>query len=237
MATRIKLIFLLLLVQTFGYAQKVENISFAMDGDLVRITYTLIGDFPEQTFEVKIYTSVDNFKNPLEQVKGDVNMKNITPGKKEVVWDAKKEYKLFEGEISFKIIATVVSNYWITAPTKGEILKKGKHYEITWEGFKPGTAVKITLYYPNGKMEELTSGVTGKSYSWKVSGSPSKGVFVRVSDANNKDAFAKSGTFTIKRKVPLVAQVGAAALVTGGILFYILKPEPIDPLPNPPDPR
>jgi len=237
MATRIKLIFILLLVSTLGFAQKVENISFAMDGDNVRIMYTLIGDFPEQTFEVKIYTSVDNFKNPLEEVKGDVNMKNITPGKKEVVWDAKKEYKLFEGDISFKIIATVVSNYWISSPTKGDVMKKGKYYDISWEGFRPGTPVRITLHYPNGKMDEIASSVTGKNYHWKATGSPGKGAFVRVSEVDNKNAFAKSGTFTIKRKVPLGATVGAAAVVTGGILYLILKPEPIDPLPFPPDPE
>jgi hypothetical protein len=219
-----------------GYSQKIEDISFAMDGEKVKIFYTLKGDYSDQTFEVKIFTSVDGFKNPLELITGDVNRKNITPGKKEALWDAKKEYKLFEGDISFKIVATVISNYWISAPTKGETIKRGRHYEITWEGFKPNANVKITIHYPNGKLEELVSSTSGKSYTWKVRSKASKDVIIRVTDLNNSSAQAKSGTFTIKRKMPVIAQVGIAAAITGGIILYIIWPEKIEPLPFPPDP-
>jgi hypothetical protein len=236
MAMKFKLTVFFLIVQIWGFAQKIENIAFEMDGENVKIHYTLIGEFPEQNFEVKIYTSVDKFVKPLEQVKGDVNRKNITPGKKEVVWEAKKEYTLFEGDISFKIIATVVSNYWISAPTKGDILKKGRVFDVAWEGFRPGTAVRITAHYPNGKTEEIASGVTGKSYRWKIKGKPGKGAYIRVTDVENNNAFAKSGNFTIKRKMPLAAQVGIAAVATGAIIFYILRPEQLEPLPYPPGP-
>lgn len=233
---KLKLTILFVIISFVGYAQKVEDISFAMDGDKVRIFYTLIGDYADQTYEVKIFTSVDNFAKPLEQIEGDVNKKNIKPGKKEALWDAKKEYKMFEGNISFKIVANVISNYWISAPTKGEVLKKGKKYEITWEGFKPTASVNITIHYPNGDFDEIATYTTGKTYLWKVKGKPGKGAYIKVTDSENKNAFAKSGAFTLKRKVPMVVQVGIAAVVASGILYYFLQPEEVEPLPFPPDP-
>jgi hypothetical protein len=236
MFSKYQLVFLFLLLCYNGFTQKLENISFAMEGEKVKLFYTLIGDYSEQTYEVKVFTSVDGFKTPLEELMGDANRKNITPGKKEVVWDAKKEYKLYEGEITFKVVANLISNFWISAPTKGEAIKRGRHYEITWEGFNPNSLVKITLHYPNGKMEELVSSTSGKMYTWKVKSKASKEVTIKVTDVNNNNAQAKSAAFTVKRKVPVIAQLGMAAAVAGGAILYIIWPEKIEPLPFPPDP-
>jgi|GEM_PF-2647561 hypothetical protein len=233
---KLKLTTLLILMQVWAFAQRVEDISFAMDGEKVKIFYTLVGDFPDQTFEVKIYTSVDKFAKPLEELSGDANRKNIKPGKKEVTWDAKKEYKLFEGDISFKIVATVVSNYVVSSPIRGEVFKRGKKVEINWEGFRPETPVNITVFYGNGNSREIASYYIGNSYSWKVRGKPGRGAYIKVTDAGNKNAFAKSGSFTIKRKVPMFVQVGVAAVVASGVLYIFLKPEEQTPLPLPPDP-
>lgn len=236
MANKLKLVLMFVLLGTMGYAQKVEDIYFEVEDEIVKIYYTLKGDFAEQTFEVKIYTSVDNFQKPLEKIKGDVNRKNINPGKKMAEWSAKEEYKLFEGDISFKIVANVISNYWISAPTKGDILKRGKKYEIAWEGFRPGASVRITAHFPNGRIDEIATYVTAKSYQWKVKGPAGKGAHIRVTEMENKSAFAKSSNFTIKRKVPIAAQLGTVAAATGAVLFFVLKPVPTEPLPYPPNP-
>lgn len=229
-------IFLVLVVPFWVNAQKITDISFAEEGDKIKISYTLIGDYPEQTFEVKIFTSVDNFTAPLQQIEGDVNRKNIKPGKKEALWDAKKEYKLFEGNISFKIVADVISNYWISAPTKGEVLKRGKKYEITWMGFKPGTPVKITITEGSGKMTEIASNVTTNSYMWKIKGKAGEGSTIKVTAIDDNSANAKSGQFVIKRAIPLAAQLGTAAIVAGGAAWYVLRPPVMEPLPEPPGP-
>jgi hypothetical protein len=236
MANKLSLVLLFVLFGLVGYAQKVEDIYFEAEDDIVKIYYTLKGDFSEQTFEVKIYTSVDNYQKPLEKIKGDVNRKNINPGKKMAEWSAKEEYKIFEGEIAFKIVANVISNYWISAPSKGDILKRGKKYEISWEGFRPGASVRITAHFPNGRIDEIATYVTGKSYQWKVKGPAGKGAHIRVTEMENKSAFAKSSNFTIKRKVPMVAQLGTVAAATGAVLFFVLKPVPTEPLPYPPNP-
>ncbi len=227
---------LFLMTGVWAYSQKIDNISFQMDGDKVKIFYTLTGDYAEQTFEVKIYTSVDNFEKPLEQLDGDANKKNILPGKKEVKWDAKKEYKLFEGNISFKIVANVVSNFWISSPTKGDVLKRGQDIEIAWEGFRPTANLKISVVYPGGKSADVATYVTGKTYRWKVKGPVGKGAYIKVSEMDNQKNFAKSGAFVIKRKIPLAAQGGIVAVGAGAVLYYLLKPVEVPPLPLPPDP-
>ncbi len=237
MKTKLTFFLLLILVFTLSVkAQKIENISFQPDGDKVKIFYTLKGDYPEQTFEVKIFTSVDKFQKPLEFLDGDANKKNILPGNKEVTWDAKKEYKLFEGDISFKIVANVISNFWVSAPTKGDILKRGRNYEISWEGFKPGAAVRITAHYPNGDFKELSSNVNGKTFLWKVKGKVGKGIYLKVAEADNQKHYAKSGTFTVKRKIPLAAQGGVFAAITGAVMYLVFKPVEEDALPLPPGP-
>ncbi len=229
-------IFLALIAPFWVQAQKITDISITEEGDKYKISYMLTGDFPEQTFEVLIYTSVDEFKQPLQQITGDVNRKNIRPGKKEALWDAKKEYKMYEGSFQLKIVANIISNYSITAPSKGDVLKRGKNFQISWSGFKPGTPVKIMLTDPSGDTREIAGYETGNSYMWKVKGKPGKGATIKVAAVDDASASAKSSTFEVKRAIPLAAQLGTAAGVAGVAAWYILKPPVLEPLPEPPGP-
>jgi len=238
MQMRIKLIAILLLIQCWTYAQKIENVTFTSDGESVFIDYFLKGEFAEQTFDVVAYSSFDGFKNPLKQVTGEVNRADIQAGKKKITWDAKKELTLYEGPLSIKIVAKVVSNYWIKTAFSGATLKRGKEYEIEWGGFKPETPVNIYLQYPDNKKVEIGTYQTGKSFMWKVDRGTkvSEGCLIKISDANNTDAIAKSDKFTVKRSVPLLATLGTGALIAGGIIYYVTLPETLEELPLPPSP-
>ena len=108
---------------------------------------------------------------------------------------------------------------------------------MKWEGFKPGDNFTVSLIKNNVPISTITSYQTGNLYNWKIKGvKPGKGYSIKVRSSSNKKAFANSGTFTIRRKIPLVVTISAVGLITGAAGYYLLKPEVFDPLPTPPLP-
>jgi len=236
---RLKIFIVCLITQSIGIAQEIKDIAFTDVGGLINITYFLRGDYPDQTFDVKIFTSVDDYKKPLEFIQGDANQQNIRPGEKEVVWDARKEYKLYEGMITFKVVAKVISNFSVFYPAKDEVFKRGRTVNVKWKGFRPGSDIKLTLVYPDGEEKWIGDSNKDGNYKWVVDNNikPGKGCKIRVEDKSNINNIAHSGQFDVKRKFPLGASIGIGAAVVAGVVIYILMPEPVEPLPLPPDPE
>ena len=219
-------------------AQEVTNIvPSQMEDGRVKISYTLKGAYPDQMFSVKLYSSFNGFAKALEHVTGDANKDNITPGNKEIIWDAAKEITAFEGELVFRVIATPVSDYSVLYPTEGEKFKKGETMPIKWDGFNPQTSLRLELYKGNRSTKEITRTAQGYSYNWDINQAVRPGKYsLRVSKAQNPKEFAQSGVFTIRRKVPIAITISGAALVSGAVAWYLTRPEDVEPLPEPPQP-
>ena len=97
-------------------AQKISNVraEYDAENEKINVYYDLEGNL-NQRFDVTIYASSDNYKNPLVFVSGDVGS-NIEQGQgKKIVWDYKEEI----GELS-----TV--DFDVRAITEIEILQKDK---------------------------------------------------------------------------------------------------------------
>lgn len=89
-------------------AQIVSNVDFYQKGDMVHITYSLY-----KKSHIELQVSMDGgkkYSQRLKNVSGDVGS-YISPGtKKEIVWDALKEFDAVKGDnIVFRIKATPVS--------------------------------------------------------------------------------------------------------------------------------
>jgi hypothetical protein len=86
-------------------AQTLEKLTATFDGEKMIVTYNLAYADASQKFKVALYSSHDNFKQPI-MVTGDAG-ENVLPGAaKRAVWDAKRTLPAdFDGDIQIKLKA------------------------------------------------------------------------------------------------------------------------------------
>jgi hypothetical protein len=84
--------------------------------------------------------------------------------------------------------------------------------------------------------ERPNTGETSLSFPMGVK--PGSGYKLKISDINNRDEVVFTEKFTVRRKLPLYAQVAGAALIGAGIyiLIDVLTPEPEFQVPEAPLP-
>jgi hypothetical protein len=90
-------------------AQKISRLSHEVSGSKIIIAYDISEARPEQSFEVSLYCSADNFQKPLQSVSGNGVGLVEGGGQKNVVWDVFSDRNELKGNISFEIRALVVA--------------------------------------------------------------------------------------------------------------------------------
>ncbi len=94
---------LFIIIGLQSYAQRVENVKAELSGTNVVISYDLFGN--DALYNVKVYSSSDNYKVPLTFVTGDVG-NNISVGNsKKIIWEYNKENLKNTQNLNFKIDA------------------------------------------------------------------------------------------------------------------------------------
>ncbi|MEM6844450.1 MAG: Ser-Thr-rich GPI-anchored membrane family protein [Bacteroidota bacterium] len=115
----------------------------------------------------------------------------------------------------------------------GNTYKQGKEYTINLSGNSPDPLL-LQLYQNDEYISTLKSDLVNSSYTWNVPKTVEKGndyqFMLKKPDAQ---AGIKSGTFSIRRKIPLGIYVGASVGV-GAILYIILRDQE-KPIPAPPE--
>jgi hypothetical protein len=202
-------------------AQNIQNLDASFNDGNVIITYDLPEKNPNRTYYLKVFSSRDNFTNPLQEVTGDVG-EDITIGtNKKIVWNAAKELGTFDGELIFKLkgemnaLPLVLIN-----PTNNRKIKKGKELSIKWQGGKSDSKVKLGLYQEDVMVTSLgEQGNTG-SYNWRVPKKFNKGEFIiKLSSGNEivqSSIVVKSSSKLLLIGLPVVAVGAAVAVLAGG---------------------
>jgi len=205
-------------------------------GESVEFTYDLNGVVPGQTFEVRILIKVNGEEQELKQVSGEVG-KNITAGKdKTITWYAKKELLEFKGDIKPMIKANVVFTPLYKAEILGgKSLKRGKTYAITWTGGVKDQPVNVELIKGDRPVATLKNNLpnNGKA-NITISKNMSTGSNYRIRILNVLNPTNKSDTekMRISRSFPIGVAVLGAAIVVGGVIYFLLSGEDD---PDPPD--
>lgn len=219
-------------------AQKVENVNATLEGEKVSITYDLNYDDPTQPFKVALYSSHDNYTQPLSFLSGDYG-DHVVPGKaRRVVWDVKNALPPnFDSEINIKIRITKTEPEVAkisVRPLDRSIYKKGSTIEMHWSGGRPGEKLTIELLKNNVVRNKIAENVSNTHrYSWIMpkKSKAGKGYSLRVTHASKPTEFTDSQVFAIRPAFPLLAKtlpvIGAAAI------FLWPKPPPDDVLPGP----
>ena len=200
--------------------QSLRNIKAEARGDKVIITYDLDASDAGQKFYVRLYSSHNNYTDPLQHVSGDEG-EGVLPGKnKRIEWDAKKEVTSFDGNVTFEVRAkAILPDVYFTNPTAGNNFKRGKTYRVQWTGKAPSTA-EIELVRDGQVLQ--TIGKTGASgdFTWSIPVSQAVGSGFSLQMVDNNRKITTSESFSIKRKIPMFLKFAPA--VVAGVVIYLL---------------
>ena len=234
-----RILAVLLFFSAFGWAQKIDNVYFRVDGKQVVVNYDLSGC---ESADVALYLSTNGGKTfsslPLEAVKGDVG-KGVLAGRKEIVWNPFGDYpRGFTGDVAFKVkvlhaaamqprsngFSADVEKITVNGVTfdmirvDGGTFKMGSKSRKAFAHEKPVHKVTLTGYYI-GKYEvtqELWKAVMGNNPSKFVGKNYKRCPVEQVSWQDVQDFIAKLNQLTGKHfALPTEAQWEFAA--RGGI--------------------
>lgn len=127
-----------------------------------------------------------------------------------------------EIEVVEKSIPIVIEDF-----ERKEVFKKGKEYELSWEGGEIYERLNLVLYQ-TGKPKQITTidstFFNNNRVRFTIPGQVKvgKGYYFEIKKLDSKEAPFKSRTFTIKRRIPLVATIGAPVALTALITYLIV---------------
>ena len=207
---------------------------------MVEVHYNLVDERLDRTYSINLYTSKDNFIQPMENVHGDVGIDIAVGNNKVVYWNALEEFGSdFTGDISLEL----KGNYYVPfinvdGISEGKVFKRGVEHDFTWTGGR-GDNVLLFELYKDGNLiiaydERANVGNTKLSFPRKVK--PGEGYRLKISDANNRDEVVFTEEFTIERKIPVFLQITGGALVGAGLVVLYYTTRDLQDIPEPPTP-
>jgi hypothetical protein len=201
----------------------------------VVVHYDLLDSVTGRSYTMNVYSSHDNFLNPLQNITGDAGME-IKPGNnKKIVWDAKAELGPdFAGRVALEIRGRLYIPFVrFTGFEDYKTLKRGKAYQLTWSGGTSQNILNFDLYRKEKKVSTFANIANVGNYKLILpkDTKPGKGYRFRVSDTKNKNEVVYTETFNVKRKTPGFLKV----LLIGGVGFgiYTMLDQGDDAIPDP----
>lgn len=182
-----------------AFGQTFENIRTLKDEDKIIIIYDLVSIDQGNKVNVKVFSSLDNYILPLDNVTGDVG--TVIPGpNKRIIWKVGVVIANdFEG-ISFRFKGETFIGWKIIDPTEKKFTR-GKKNTIHWQGGDANEKVTIQLIKPGPETQDLIQTKNTGSFSWNTPKDikPGSGYAIRISSLDN----SIEHRFAIKRKIPL----------------------------------
>lgn len=217
----------LLLFGGVAFAQSVDVRNIELSEGTVNITYNLNDSIVGRYYTVRLYSSEDNFLNPLVEISGDVGME-VSPGHGRVLtWHAQDELgSSYDGKLSLELRARVYIPF-INVDSFDDIktLTRRRKENLTWSGGRSNNILNFNLYRGEEKVTTLSNIANVGHYELElpVHIKPGKGYYFLISDIKNKDEVVRTSQFRVKRKVPLLFKVLPAFAIAGA--STLLAPE------------
>jgi hypothetical protein len=214
-------------------AQQLEVKRVELSGDDIIVHYALTDTVPGRTFSVNLYSSHDNYVNPLTSVMGDFGIE-VKPGiMRKVIWNAKQELGAnFDGKVSIELRARPYIPFLrFDAFDK---IKRGKPTEVTWRGGTPQNILNFELWR-KGKRVVVTPNIPNAQHA-KIeiprSVKAGKGYTFRIIDSKNKDLAIETAPFAVKPQMPLLIKL-LPVLAAGAIISTLGSSGAEGPIPDP----
>jgi hypothetical protein len=183
-----------------------------------------LADSLKRAYSINVYTSRDNFIAPLQSVSGDIGIDVKAGPDRKIVWDATTELGAdFDDRMAFEIRGRVyVPFVRFEKFEEYQTIKRGKTYDITWTGGSQQNILNFDLYKGDKKITTIpnVANVGRHKITLPRSVKPGKDYRFKISDSKNKDEIVYTGTFTVRRKIPLLIQ--AIPIIGAGVLVYFI---------------
>ncbi len=225
-----------------GLTQVIEISNVEFSQNKIHISYHLNDTTVGRYYSVRVYSSKDNFLNPLKNISGDAGIE-IAPGaNKVIVLDAMQEFGIgFNDKVELEVRGrTFVPFINMDGFEDIKTLKRKREYNITWSGGRPQNILNFDLYKGEEKVMTFPNIANVGHYKMQLPKhtKPGKDYRFTVTDIKNKDEAVRTGTFRIKRKIPLAMKVISAFAVAGAAQYLLTNlrssegnfiPDPISP--------
>jgi hypothetical protein len=226
------------------YGQTINIQSISNNEGKVIMNFDLEDSDPDRRYTLRLYSSIDNYVQPLASVSGNIGVNQRVGGSKQVIWDAREELDPdFSDFVSLEIKAFIYIPF-IEMEDLSEygVFKRGKVYTLSWTGGRRDNILNFELLKDKKKTGVLFKNISN-SGSWDMTlpknTKPGNDYSFRIADHANSDEEVFSSTFSVKAKVPLVAKI-AGGLIIGAVSVFIInenqKNKESEDIPLPGDP-
>ena len=220
----LKLSFLFILLACASYAQRIENLTTALAGENIEITFDLIDEVGGRTFDLQLFSSHDNYASLLQYVSGDIR-EEVSPGTgKKVIWEVKRELGEYKGGIYLEIRGIITPPFVrILTPNAGDKFKPGKTTEIRWDSDVTGN-IRMDLYEGRNRISTIATTQNTGRFNWTLSKKLSKGDNYRLVFTSDSKPGKRvdSKQFVVAKGIPIWLVVAGVAVV-GGIVGVIVS--------------
>lgn len=242
MNIRYLLVIVFLCVPIILMGQEIEITNVNLKGSQVEVRYNLKDERIDRSYSINLYTSKDNYIQPMEQVSGDIGIDISVGNNKVLLWDAKGELgDDFDGAVALEL----KGNYYVPfiipeGIDEGKQFKRGTPYDFIWTGGRGDNILNIELYRGDNLItvfeERPNVGNTVLTIPSNVK--PGTDYRFKISDSRNRDEVVFTNQFEVKRKFPLGLKIGTAFVVGVGvgILIKSLLPTETHVIDEPPLP-
>ena len=182
----------------------------------------LIDDDIDHKYTLSIYSSLDNYVQPLKEVEGSIGIDQAVGGNKEVIWHAKKELgDDFKGAVALEIKGKLYIPF-VTLNNFEDIgqMKRDRPYNVTWAAGRGSNVLVFDLLNRKDEVVHTYTNIANVGeYQLEIPKDikPGKDYRFRITDQRNKEDVVYTPPFVIKRKVPLIAKVGLFGLAGSGL--------------------
>jgi hypothetical protein len=215
----------LLSISVAAHCQDLRLSYLEFKGNKVLVHYSLNDSIAGRRYTVRLYSSNDNFLNPLQQISGDVGLE-VKPGvDNKIVWNAGQELGAsFQGKLSLEIRGRVFIPFINTESiNQYKVFKRGRKYNITWSGGSPQNVLNFELYRKDRKVAIFPNIANVGHHTIEFSNhiKPGKGYVFKISDFKNKEDLVYSEPFRIKRRIPLFLKVIPLGALAYGVSLIV----------------
>ena len=191
----------------------------------VLLRYNLKDDQLDRKYSLYLYTSGDNYIQPLEKVSGDVGVDIAVGDNKKIIWNAKEELgDDFKGSVALELKGSIyVPFISLDGFDDYKVFKRGKPYDVTWTGGRGNNVLNFELYQNENKIKVFEERPNVGNTTIIIPTDVKPGVYrFKISDSRNRDEVVYTLEFNVKRKIPLGLKVGIG-FVVGGLVGYLVS--------------
>jgi len=222
----------LILPPVLTYGQEVEITQIKRLPDNIEVYYNIIDEKPEHSYSMQLYSSLDNFVQPLEHVDGDVGIDIKVGENKKIIWNAREELGPdFDGRLTLELKGNLyVAFISVEGLEEGITLKRGVPHDFKWSGGRGDNVLNFELYQGENLVSvfEERPNIGNTSLTIPTSVKPGKDYHFLISDTQNRDEAVYTSSFNIKRKIPLGLKVGLGLVIGSAVAYLVSSGTPVE---------